>query len=367
MKSPVLNSLKALVCILIGQLSVQSSFAQAVLGGEPALQGQYPWMTEIFFFEHEHLCGATLIDPHWVLTAGHCAFAFGEDDFLMVANTPSYDFDNPLNAGEILYADDLIYHPLYTGDTGPDLALFHLSSPALASPVSLITPSDLVDLSTGAPAIVMGWGVNDTDQLEASDTLLYTDVLLFDFDTCQTMYQDDPNDLFGINGTENLICAGYFEGESPQGTANGDSGGPLLLDVNGELKQIGVVYGGLGNFVLSDHPGIFTTISGNLDWIQETIDNYDSPSGIADLNNQNSIKAYMSDASSIELFLSQNASTYFWTCEIFDAMGRKLKEEAIEVGTGSETIKAPFASACYVLRLQSERGDVLNLRVIAPE
>ena len=44
-----------------------------IVGGSHAMEGEYPWMVEMLFLENEHLCGATLIHPEWVLTAGHCA------------------------------------------------------------------------------------------------------------------------------------------------------------------------------------------------------------------------------------------------------------------------------------------------------
>lgn len=42
-----------------------------IVGGEPAEEYAWPW--QVAMLENgEHICGASLIDPWWIITAAHC-------------------------------------------------------------------------------------------------------------------------------------------------------------------------------------------------------------------------------------------------------------------------------------------------------
>uniref|UniRef100_A0A663E548 Peptidase S1 domain-containing protein n=1 Tax=Aquila chrysaetos chrysaetos TaxID=223781 RepID=A0A663E548_AQUCH len=42
-----------------------------VLGGSPAAIEAWPWQVSLQY-KKEHICGGSIIDPSWVLTAAHC-------------------------------------------------------------------------------------------------------------------------------------------------------------------------------------------------------------------------------------------------------------------------------------------------------
>lgn len=241
-----------------------------VFGGSNALEGQHPWMVDMRWFANEHLCGATLIHPEWVLTAGHCAITAWDENMMLVANSIANGNGFGPNA-DVLQYDTVYYPPGYDGTNGPDLALIHLSTPANTVPVPLWGPSDGPLPGTGAPARVLGWGVADTVTLFEADTLQVADVVLFDYDTCAFLYANAQYDFFGLNGTPGLICAGYFDGQPASGSGNADSGGPLMVQSGGTWKQAGVVYGGEELLTTAEYPGVFTTIAWNRPWIDSLI------------------------------------------------------------------------------------------------
>ena len=45
-----------------------------VVGGVQSIRAQWPWVAELILTKkkHRHICGGTLINEHYVLTAAHC-------------------------------------------------------------------------------------------------------------------------------------------------------------------------------------------------------------------------------------------------------------------------------------------------------
>ena len=43
-----------------------------IVNGEPSQPHRYPWMVNILFFGDFHLCGGSLYNRHFIVTAAHC-------------------------------------------------------------------------------------------------------------------------------------------------------------------------------------------------------------------------------------------------------------------------------------------------------
>lgn len=50
---------------------VQGQHSTKIVGGTTADHGEYPWQVSLLI-NHHHVCGGTLINATWVVTAAHC-------------------------------------------------------------------------------------------------------------------------------------------------------------------------------------------------------------------------------------------------------------------------------------------------------
>ena len=234
-----------------------------IIGGNQADQGRFPYYA---LMSGSSLCGAALISPRFVLTAGHCKdadfrFSIGPETFI----------DG--NAGGIsIEIADRAVHPLYNEVTYEyDLAIFKLKEDAMIAssdggepvpaPYVQLSPDEI--FSIGTEFTVVGFGDIDEDESETefSDLLQTTTVNYVSNTECR---RDHRGEI-----TEKMMCA-----EAPgQDACYGDSGGPLLLtptdDFNDD-RMVGIVSWGRG-CANELFPGVYTRISTFYDWIVGTM------------------------------------------------------------------------------------------------
>lgn len=238
-----------------------------IVGGKAAKPGAWPSMVALIY-RNRAICGGTVIDKYWVLTAAHC-----------VANRDVVDFEIEegtveLNAGgrRITVADIRVNPNYRSAPPTNDTALLKLKS-AATSPRQplLLSQANLESPKEGDFATIVGFGrihprrpQSQINQQKggASDRLLQADVPIVGADKCRDRYGNERI-------TASNVCAGFEEGRTD--ACQGDSGGPLLFRGKfAEPVQIGVVSWGAGCAQPKSY-GVYASVAASQDWIRDLV------------------------------------------------------------------------------------------------
>uniref|UniRef100_A0A4W6DEI1 Peptidase S1 domain-containing protein n=1 Tax=Lates calcarifer TaxID=8187 RepID=A0A4W6DEI1_LATCA len=242
-------------CVFIVRLSVcgQAGLNTRIVGGQNAPPGNWPWQASVHRFGR-HICGGTLINNEWVMTATSCLIT-GTNNLLVYLGRERQEGPNPNEVSRTII--HVINHPNYNPTTADnDISLLRLSSPvnftSYILPVCLAASGST--FHNGTDAWVTGWG--DTAlgvPLPSPQNLTEVEVPIVGNRECSCSYG-----LFAITG--NMMCAGL----------QGDEGGPLVIKQNGSWIQAGIVSFGLG-CAQANFPAVFTRVSQYQSWINSHI------------------------------------------------------------------------------------------------
>ncbi len=245
------------------------SVGPQIIGGSDVSTTSYPWVVQLWKLSGSSWyleCGGTLIDPSWVLTAGHCTAGVAGDLAVVVG----HDTVSSVVLGDLRTVSSISTAPGFTnpsiGVPTNDAALLHLSVPVVgAAPLSMVTnPADAADL---APAVILGWGCNDNGTTadcslptQYPDHLKGATVGIFGGPSTTACGSYAPGAFLNAS----MVCAGVADGTID--TCFGDSGGPLMVTVGGHPKLAGITSWGSG-CAAALYPGVYTRVSSVAGWI----------------------------------------------------------------------------------------------------
>ncbi|NWS45991.1 UROK protein, partial [Probosciger aterrimus] len=270
-KCEYLNKISPFAGHACGQRSMSKYYK--IVGGSQAEVESQPWIAGIFqnIRGTDHfLCGGSLIDPCWVLTAAHCFHSPSKKP----QNKSVYKVflgKSMLNVTDdkeqVFMVDDIISHPDFTDDTGGndnDIALIRIRTTSGQCAVeskyvrTVCLPEKNLYLADNTRCEIAGYGKQEFYDIYYAQRLMSATVNLISQRKCKHEYYDS------IRITDNMICAGDPTWETD--ACKGDSGGPMVCEYDGRMMLYGIVSWGDG-CAKKNKPGVYTRVTRYLNWI----------------------------------------------------------------------------------------------------
>ncbi|XP_067306360.1 chymotrypsin B-like [Pseudorasbora parva] len=239
----------------IANLVGGSDVIPSVINGRETLP--WPWQVSIQRSNGDLLCGGSLINNNWVLTAAHCKVQAGVNYVILGQNNRGSNNERI----QVKQIAKVFNHPNYNKKIkyNNDVALLKLASSAQMSPhVSPIClPGSSASILPGTLCVTTGWGKTETGMPS----------LILQQATLPIVSQNQCRQEFGQNRiTDAMICAGASGASSCQG----DSGGPLICKSSGVWYQVGIVSWGFESCDVNV-PIVYTRVPYFRKWIDDIL------------------------------------------------------------------------------------------------
>ena len=268
-------ALMATLSVVSCDMDAVDSTTVGIVGGADAHIADYPW--QISLLRPDHICGGSILNEEWIMTAAHCVDGRAPTDFQIAAGIEKRSHRS---RGQVRNVVEIVVHPNYRdGRLGDyDIALLRLGTPLdLSHPhVSSIgrvrgehAAAGLTD--PGVTASVSGWGWRlyyGGPEFASPDHLQHVSVPIVSNETAIEI-----NGWFRV--THRQIATST---EAGTGACLGDSGGPLVVKdpATGRFLVAGIVSWGYKCANERDedgiaHPGMYARVSSFEHWIDDIL------------------------------------------------------------------------------------------------
>ncbi|KFQ56319.1 Urokinase-type plasminogen activator, partial [Pelecanus crispus] len=266
-----LNKTSPFIGRACGQRSINKYFK--IVGGIQAEVESQPWIASIFQTSsgiNHFLCGGSLIDPCWVLTAAHCFYTLSkkpQDKSIYKVFLGKSILNVTDDKEQVFMVDEIISHPDFTDETGGhnnDIALIKIRTASGQCAVeskyvrTVCLPEKNLYLGDNTRCEIAGYGKQNYYDYYYAQRLISATVNLISQAKCKYEYYDAKR------VTDNMVCAG--DPTWMTDACKGDSGGPMVCEHNGRMMLYGIVSWGDG-CAKEKKPGVYTRVTQYLNWI----------------------------------------------------------------------------------------------------
>ncbi|XP_062127441.1 uncharacterized protein LOC133839840 [Drosophila sulfurigaster albostrigata] len=229
---------------------VDNSVQARIVDGSSTSISKMPYLVQVHRGS-DALCGGSLIETNWVLTAGHCVHGYSASDFYVVAGTSTLNGTDGVSSS-VSYA--AVAPKFTTKKMNMDAALLKLDTALSGTNVATISMATHRP-KAGASLLIGGWGATKEGG-SAVKHLRSTRVTVVKQSKCKKDYKGSS----AI--TKYMFCAGG----NHKDTCSGDSGGSVVKN----KKLFGITSFGLG-CARANYPGVYTNVAAIRSWVNTTI------------------------------------------------------------------------------------------------
>ncbi|XP_010622447.1 mannan-binding lectin serine protease 1 isoform X1 [Fukomys damarensis] len=280
------------------------NLVKRIIGGRNAEPGLFPWQALIVVEDtsrvpnNKWFGSGALLSESWILTAAHVLRSQRRGNTVVPVSKEHitvylglHDVRDKSAAVNSSAARVLLHPDFNIQNYNHDIALVQLQQPVPLGPH--VMPICLPRSEPEGPAphmlgLVAGWGISSpnvtVDDIISSGTRTLSDILQYvklpvvPHAECKASYESRSGNY---SVTENMFCAGYYEGGKD--TCLGDSGGAFVTldDLHQHWVAQGLVsWGGPEECGSKQVYGVYTKVSNYMDWLWEQMS---SPQGAGEV------------------------------------------------------------------------------------